>query len=137
MKVVVCLDDRLGMTFGGRRQSRDRVLIADLCRDVSKGERLLASEYSSILFDGMEVRPIYCEDFLNIAEKGDVCFVEDRALAPFIDRIDSLVIYRWNRHYPSDMTFDIDPDREGFELVKICEFAGSSHEKITKEIYER
>lgn len=137
MRVIVCLDDRLGMTFGGRRQSRDRVLVADLCRDLSEGERLLASEYSRILFDGMEARLTFCEDFLDIAEKGDTCFVENRALAPYLDRIDCLVIYRWNRHYPSDIRFDIDPSTEGFKLTDTYEFAGSSHEKITKEIYVR
>ena len=125
------------MTFGGRRQSRDRVLVADLCRDISEGERLLASEYSKILFEGVEVCPLLCEDFLDRAGERDICFVENRALLPYIDRIDGLVIYRWNRHYPSDMTFDIDPDAEGFRLVEKYEFVGSSHEKITKEIYER
>lgn len=137
MRVIVCVDDRLGMTFNGRRQSRDRLLIEDVIGDLAEGQTLYASEYSRKLFDHADSRLTLCEDFLEKAGSGDVCFVEDRALAPYVSKIQTLVIYRWNRHYPSDTVLDIDPAAEGFWLSQTREFVGSSHEKITKEIYVR
>ena len=137
MKVIVCVDDRLGMTFNRRRQSRDRILCEDVISDLPEGQGLYVSEYSRILFDFAEDRLICCEDFLDSAGEGDVCFVENRALTPYVSKIRSLVIYRWNRHYPSDTAFDIDLCEDGFKLISTSEFAGSSHEKITKETYIR
>ena len=36
MKIIVCLDDYGGMLFNHRRQSRDRVLIADVMQDMGE-----------------------------------------------------------------------------------------------------
>ena len=44
ISVAVCVDDALGMMFGGRRQSRDRVLIEDFLKDHC-GETVVAGEY--------------------------------------------------------------------------------------------
>ena len=137
MRVIVCVDDRLGMIFNGRRQSRDRVLCEDVIADLGEGQSLYLSEFSHKLFDFAEDRLCIDDSFLDSAVSGDVCFVEDRALAPYLPKIDSLVIYRWNRHYPSDTTLDIDPAKSGFRLAEVREFAGNSHESITKEIYVR
>ena len=134
MNVAICLDDRLGMTFNGRRQSRDRLVCEDIVKD-ARGGTLLMAEFSRNLFVSMGAPFICAEGFLDIAKKGDTCFVENKALSSYVHKIERLVIYRWNRHYPSDMTFDIDPEREGFRLLTTEEFAGNSHEKITKEIY--
>ena len=51
--------------------------------------------------------------------------------------IDTLIIYRWNRLYHSDVKFDVDVKKSGYKLKSSTEFAGSSHDKITKEIYVR
>ena len=37
--------------------------------------------------------------------------------------------------YPSDMFFDI--DLSGWKCIRTTDFAGSSHERITEEIYTR
>ena len=34
MQIIVCVDDRGGMLFNKRRQSRDRVLIADVLSEL-------------------------------------------------------------------------------------------------------
>ena len=36
MKLIVCLDDNNGMMFNKRRQSRDRVLIENVFKDIIK-----------------------------------------------------------------------------------------------------
>lgn len=136
MKVIVCLDDRGGMMFNRRRQSRDRMLIENLVSSLG-GERLCISPYSAPLFEGCQISPRVSERFLTDAEAEDVCFVEDRSLQSCKERIDSMVIYRWNRHYPADLFCDLDPLGEGFRLTERVEFAGSSHETITKETYQK
>ena len=47
MRVIVCLDDKGGMTFNNRRQSRDRVLIADVVK-MADGSKIFISQYSRI-----------------------------------------------------------------------------------------
>ncbi len=139
MKLIVCLDERKGMTFNHRRQSRDRVLIENLLCTVGNG-KLWISPYSLPLFDGAEEKGaevLASDDFLKKAGEGEWCFVEDRSCAPFLAKIESVTVYWWNRHYPSDLSFDIDLSGEGFDVCYREEFAGSSHELITKEIFER
>ena len=49
MKVIVCVDDNNGMMFNNRRQSRDRILIEDVVKNVVGGNLLMAP-YSAPLF---------------------------------------------------------------------------------------
>ena len=136
MKLIVCLDERRGMIFNRRRQSRDRILIENLLCTVGE-DRLWMAPYSAPLFDGKEKELSVSEDFLNEAGKGEWCFVERHACAPFLSEIEEVVVYWWNRHYPSDRSFDIDLAKEGFTPYLKEDFAGASHEMITKEIFKR
>lgn len=137
MKVIVCIDDCNGMLFNKRRQSRDRVLIADVVSNIFGGN-LLITKFSEKLFEEFEIDSFFIsEDILEEAEHEDYCFIEDKALAPYADRIDELIIYRWNRKYPADTYLDIDPAALSLRLISTTEFAGSSHEKITKEVYSK
>ena len=136
MKVMVCLDDKGGMLFGNRRQSRDRVLSADVVQ-MARSSRLCIDPYSMLLFEGSEADILCDKDFLDLAADNDYCFVENRALASYVDKIDELVIYHWNRKYPTDTFFDIDVKKSGFVLVSAEDFVGYSHDKITKEIFRK
>ena len=135
MKVIICLDDRDGMMFNGRRQSKDRVLNTDVI--ALSGGCLRMSKYSYAMFDDTEAVCTVAEDFLDTAEHDDWCFVEDGTLSEHADKIDTLVVYRWNRHYPSDKSLDIDIDGLGFTLEETTDLVGHSHEKITREIYKK
>ena len=134
MRVAVCIDDFGGMTFNGRRQSRDRELTADLMREAGEG-KLRISPFSADLFEADTVA--VSEDFLAEAAEAELCFLEDQPLSPYLDRVDELILYRWNRRYPRDLLFDVDPAAAGLRLVEQTEFRGYSHEKITKERYTR
>ena len=136
MRVIVCLEDKGGMMFNHRRQSRDRVLNADVIAQC-RGAHLCISPYSMLLFEGSDADILCDEDFLELACEGDFCFVEDRALAPYADRIEEVIVYKWNRRYPTDTYFDLDLAALGFNLTSSEEFAGYSHEKITKETYRK
>ena len=139
MKAIVCIDDGGGMTFNRRRQSRDSVLLDDVAAMVEKSHtRLLAASFSEKLLTSHGISPLVIDDdMLKNANGTDFCFVENLALLPYIEKIDTLIIYRWNRKYPSDFNFDVNPDKNGFSLAETVEFVGSSHEKITKEIYTK
>lgn len=129
MILIVCLDDRGGMLFNHRRQSRDRVL-AERIRELTAGSALWMNAYSAKLFSqGVNVD----EDFQAKAADGEYCFVEN--VEPEVGNAEGIIIYKWNRDYPADMYFEA--DMSGMELVSTHEFKGSSHDRITEEIYKR
>ena len=128
MKLIVCLDDNNGMMFNKRRQSRDRVLIENVL-EFCKGEKLYTNEYSAKLFPENTV-----EIFDNIEQVGNsFCFAEDFNVNE--EYVGEIIVYKWNRLYPADTYFNI--DLENWNLIESVDFEGSSHEKITREIYRR
>lgn len=133
MKLIVCLDEKNGMMFNHRRQSRDRLLVADLEKELGASP-LYIRPYSLPLFEksGVDYR-VTDLPFPELME--GYCFVEDCDPAQFEDQIEEMILYRWNRHYPADLFFSVDLSR--FRLTLSKDFAGSSHEKITKEIWHK
>lgn len=131
MTLFLCLDDNGGMMFGGRRQSRDRLQLADmlaLCSD-----RLRITPYSEPLFKDHTDKIEVCGSVLS----GGSWFIEDGRLIKNLDGVETLILYKWNRIYPADVKFGFIPKSEGFTLTEITEFEGSSHDKITRETYKR
>lgn len=128
MKLIVCLDDNKGMMFNKRRQSRDRVLIANVI-ELYKGEKLYTNEYSGKLFPENTIE--ICEN-PEMVEDG-YCFAENFTVNE--EKVDEIIVYKWNRVYPADTYFNI--DLENWNLIETVDFEGSSHEKITREIYRR
>lgn len=135
MKVAVCLDDRAGMMFGSKRQSMDskqrKIMLAHM-----SGAKVWMNEYTAKLFDPLPGNAVVAEDFLDRAEEDDWCFVENKDLTPYLNRITELLIYRWNRTYPATLYFPENKLPQRLRLVGKMEFPGSSHEKITQEVYK-
>lgn len=129
MNVAVCIDDNGGMLFNSRRQSRDRILIEDFLR-TAENSKVFIRSFSEKLFTEMNVS--VNDNCLLDAEENDFCFIEDEDILPYSAKIRKLIIYKWNRVYPADFYFEMP---EGFTLAEVSEFQGSSHEKITREIY--
>ncbi len=135
MIVVVCLDDLGGMLFNNRRQSRDRMLIGDMLT-LAGDSPVWMAPYSLNLFSDFSGADIMVsDDFLTRAGEGEYAFVEERDVSPYLQKIEKIVVYRWNRRYPRDFTFSI--DLKDWELREKCNIPGYSHETITREIYER
>ncbi len=130
MNIIVCLDDKNGMLFNKRRQSSD-IKIIDRIMEITQDSALLMNSYSAKQFSG---NIIIDENFLNIAKAGEFCFVENCDIKDYKEKIEKIIIYRWNRVYPADMHFQKEI-LEGFRLASTYEFEGNSHEKITEEIY--
>ena len=136
MTVFVCIDDRGGMLFGNKRQSRDSILLSDMANTVGEG-LLYISDFSESLIARSDMSAVCVPYPLDTAGEGDFVFNECFHIKNHTGRINRLVIYKWNRRYPYDFALDIDPVTEGFSLKESYDFVGSSHDKITKEIYEK
>ncbi len=132
MILIVCVDNQNGMLFNHRRQSQDRALRARILAR-SAHSRLWMNAYSAKQFDPTAPQVTVSEAFLSQATAGEYCFLENTDPAPCLDRLEQVILYRWNRDYPADVRFTL--DLSGFRLHQRVDFAGSSHETITEEIY--
>lgn len=113
--------------FNRRRCSRDRAVIADIFTMYDPVE-LCVSTYSAHLFDGARV-------IFDPAEaKESVLFLEDLPLVPALEQAQKMIIYRFDRTYPADVRLEIP---KSFSLTESTEFPGFSHDKITREVYEK
>lgn len=135
MIVIACVDDNMGMLFNHRRQSQDRIL-RERILEKTQNTKLWMNHYSAKQF-GEDAKVNIDDSFLNEAAPGDVCFVEDTPVTPYEQWIEKVVLYKWNRTYPADMHFDIPLVERGWHLISTEDFVGSSHEKITEEVYGR
>lgn len=134
MNLIACVDDKMGMLFNKRRQSMDRVLRARVL-ELCAGKKLWMNTYSRKQFDDNTEGITVAEDFLDKAGSDDYCFDETISPAAYENKINRIILYKWNRVYPADLYFDI--DLKNWRLTTSTDFAGSSHDKITEEIYEK
>ncbi len=129
MILAVCVDNAFGMGFAGRRQSKDAALRQRLL--ALSGGKLRMSAYSAKQFEG----DVYSgPDYLSGAQIGDWCFVENGDYLNLTELPERIVLFRWNRDYPADLYFKF-PGQ--WRLVSSEDFPGTSHEKITQEVYEQ
>ena len=135
MNIIICIENSGGMLFNRRRVSRDKAVVEDIV-SYTDGAMLRMNEYSSVLFADCGRYYAVDEDFLEKAAPGDYCFVENTAFDGFIGEIEKIIVYNWNRDYPSDLKFDISV-LEGFALEDEREFTGNSHDCITRRVYGR
>ena len=134
MKIIVCVDDQMGMMFNNRRQSRDRVVREDILLFVP--DKLWVSPYTAKQFAETEQeRLLVAEDFLEQAAEGDYCFVEDMDITPYTDKIEDIILYHWNRMYPADTYFTI--PLSDFVSEERMNLTGNSHPDMIREIYRK
>ena len=62
---------------------------------------------------------------------GEAIFLEEIPSPELLAQADTLTVYRWNRHYPADLSWEELPG----QLVSREDFPGKSHETITREVY--
>ncbi len=131
MKLIFCVEKGKGTMFFGKRLSKDSALIQKLL-EIVNGAPLWVSSYSASLFEGAE-NIIIDDDYNTKAENADFCFVEDKGYDK--NFADEIILCHWNRKYPADKFFDIDLKK--YQKFSSEDIAGSSHDKITIEIYKR
>ena len=133
MKIAVCIEKSGGMLFNNRRVSRDSVVQQKLLELVGEAS-ICTNEYSAKLFEDSSKLKI-SNDFLSVATDEDICFIENVDVP--IDEASEVYLFQWNRDYPADVYFDYNLKECGFKKVSSEKFEGSSHKKITLEIYRR
>lgn len=131
LKIILCLDDQNGMMFNHRRQSQDRAL-RQYIKEMTIDDKVWMNNYSRGLYQDFPHAEV-CEDFLCQAEHGDYCIVEDQKIAPLKNKIEKLIIFRWQKKYPADMKLDL--NLESWNLIEQEEIEGSSH-LILKQVYQ-
>ena len=129
MTLYICLDDRNGLQFNRRRQSRDSALLEDIRSQLTGN--LLIDAFSEKLMQQAEI------PYVLPPESAEDFFAEDVPSEEILARTTKIVLYRWNRHYPSDVRWEPDLSSMGFVLTETSEFPGTSHEKITREVYAK
>ena len=132
MKIILCIDKSKGMLFNHRRQSQDRILREKIL-SLLPGKKLYVNAYTATQFENTDNLYI-SEDFLQQAGPDDFCFIENVAVPA--EQADALYLFQWNRDYPADtyFTLELKPD---YRKVKTENFTGSSHKKITLDIYKK
>ena len=133
MKIAICIEKSGGMLFNNRRVSKDSVVTQKLLECVGDGQICL-NEYSAKQFETTEHLQV-SEDFLSVASDEDICFIENATIP--MDEVTQIYLFQWNRNYPADIYFDYNLKDLGFKKIRSEDFAGSSHKKITLEVYQR
>ena len=163
MMIIACVDENNGLMFNHRRQSRDSIVCRDILQEC-RGKKLYMSAYSSRLFEEAEkteeakeaereetkeaegiensgkaerAEIEITEDILKRAGNEDACFIEDTEITGFEEKIQKVILYKWNRRYPADRYLSLELSDGSWGLLQTEEFKGSSHERITEEIYEK
>lgn len=133
--VIFCLDDSKGMLFNHRRLSRDAMVFEDIKTYLAGS--LLINAFSEKLVAASRLPYEIIEKFTTPCDSEVTYFIENVSVKEYLDKIDRIILYWWNRKYPSDVKLDFEPVECGFKLYATQEFVGKSHEKITREVWEK
>ena len=138
MIILICVDDKLGMAFNHRRQSMDSVLrqkILSYCGS----KKIWMRPYTASQFDNDlgDHNIVVSDNFLALAGDDEYCFVETDDILPYADKIQEIILFRWNRTYPADTFFKIPGHISDWHISVIDEFPGKSHKLITMESWRK
>ena len=128
MIAITCVTKDNGISFNNRRPSWDRKVMADILRSFT-GASIGIPYQAKHLFTScgtFKYSPKY-------KEKYDICYTDQDTLKD--DKPAGLVLYRWNRDYPTDKKLEL--DLNNYRLIAIEDIQGYSHDIICKEVYER
>lgn len=128
MNVIACVDDCMGLLFNNRRQSKDSQINKKI-REIIGNHVLWINSFSKILFPEAKIS----EHFLEEAKEGDYCFIENIQVPE--EKVEKLYLFKWNRTYPYDFTLNLPINT--YTLIHTEEFEGTSHKKITLEVFKR
>lgn len=131
MKLIICIDENGGMLFNKRRQSRDKALNEYILNMVGEGN-IAMTAYSAKMFpEGGNI--VITDNIFN--SEAEYVFAEEKIND--ISGFTHIYMFNWNRRYPADIGFEHNVENCGFLLENTAEFAGSSHEKITLNLYKK
>lgn len=133
MTAIVCIDAQGGMLFNQRRVSSDREVVADIMNIFGDSVIYMRSSSAKLFEEHENVR--ICDNCLEEAGTDGVCFLEADVADAVLKKADRIVLYHWNRSYPSDVKFPLAKLHSMGKLLSSEDFKGYSHERITREVY--
>lgn len=133
MKIIVCLEDNFGISFNKRRLSSDSILSRKI-QSITAVSKLWIHPYSAPLFDLTCEHVFADQEFARKAAPSEYVFFENGEANDFALSAEEIILFRWNRRYPSD-TYFLQTHLQNRELVLSEDFSGNSHERITMEVY--
>lgn len=137
MKVIAVIDDKNGLLFNHRRQSQDRIIREKILSIIQSGKLWMnAYSYRQFKDEPVSEKITEAEDCLDQAGEEEYCFIEGQKLRPYQEKISELILFKWNRRYPADTFLDLDLTDGKWKLTHTEDLIGSSHKKITMEVYE-
>lgn len=135
MKLIFCLDQRDGMLFNNRRLSRDRRVYEDILSLLGNGW-LWCATYSLELFKDMSANIHLLGQLEDEPAENDFIFFETNDFEDYLASADGIIIYRWDRIYPSDVKFPMELHKQ-WVLQRTEAITGNSHKVINREVYVR
>ena len=135
MIAIVCRENSNGLLFNKRRVSQDKA-VTEKILEITSNSKLWMDKYSYPLFEQYSTSNINISDnFMWEKSQDEFFFFENKLLKPYEKWIDKIIVFKWNRDYPSDFKFDLDLTQ--WQLTESTEFVGNSHKNITMEVYNR
>ena len=139
MILITVVDNNMGLLFNNRRLSKDEEL-KKMIYFITNHRRLAMCFYSLDQFNDDSLQLFTPEISITNVEPSewtpcDFYFNEIYPLKEGEKFIDKIILFKWNRDYPSDTKLEIDLSL--YNLIKSSCFSGKSHNKITIELYER
>lgn len=127
MNIIICIEKNKGISFNNRRLSKDKKIIDDIVKNYD----VVGNKYTQAMFEeyGLTIKE---KKIKNATKKDLYYFIEDDSINS-IDCINNLIIYDFNRNYPSDVKLII--NLENFILIEEFKIEGTSHKEIIKKVY--
>lgn len=136
MKLIFCVDNALGLLFNHRRVSQDIAIREDL-QQLTNHSTLYMDDYSFELFQDDRLTNIQVRADLPNPQLSGYQFIEQQNIPTHFQTGDELIIYYFNRCYPSDkkIPFDVNQSTH-WHIQSVSPFVGQAHDKITRVIYK-
>lgn len=129
MKIIACVDNRLGMMFNHRRVSFDRYIVDDLQDLLDREPIIVNADLACKINKKLSVQ---ISNTITI-DTDKYQWIENFNLSNYQYEITDLILYYFNRDYPYDIELGIDLSL--YEIHNRKDFKGYSHDKITRIIY--
>ena len=134
MKVIICIDERGGVRFHDRRVSQDVAQRRDVIARYGKDGLLMRKETAALYAGETDALHVVDDWEQGLGQDGWwVC--EDTAFLRWEEQLEEVILYRWNRRYPSDEVLRLCLSLPLWRCVAVYDLPGKSHARIDVEHY--
>lgn len=136
MILIACVDQKNGMAFSGRRQTKDREVRRRILEEAYPGKIIMSPACAAQFQEDGQNRILCRTNPMGSAPEGSRCMIETEQASLYADRVEQIILYRWNTVYPADVYFDLPLETE-WDIISRFVFDGFSHPDIVQETFVR